>query len=279
MFDDTIQINCLDQHDKVVCSLMHPQGIDSVFNIKLMLLICFFTFIIDFFIILLASPVNWIWSRPKNGVDVSDDTDSYDTDSEEIDEKEIFVSQYFDELDELEEHELTPSDKLYISERVLREDTPEGEVIMTYNFKNETFEYYTNRVSHVAYDTLDTLARLFALSYDCKTLCVNFRKEFENGENKMKRDIELDKLSEVNATKSSAKNNVFVAYKHYNRKSGLGGSGKKYCVITENSNKFKYKGKLEEYETNKKKEIEVQEKVPVINITYSEYKEMCKKEV
>ena len=150
---------------------------------------------------------------------------------------------------------------------------------MTYNFKNETFEYYTNRVSHVAYDTLDTLARLFALSYDCKTLCVNFRKEFENGENKMKRDIELDKLSEVNATKSSAKNNVFVAYKHYNRKSGLGGSGKKYCVITENSNKFKYKGKLEEYETNKKKEIEVQEKVPVINITYSEYKEMCKKEV
>ncbi len=93
----------------------------------------------------------------------------------------------------------------------------------------------------------------------------------------MKRDIELDKLSEVNATQSTTKNNVFAAYKHYNRKSG--GSGKKYCVITENSNKFKFKGKLEEFETNKKKETEVQEKAPVINITYNEYKEMCKKEV
>ena len=273
MFDDANQINCLGEHDGV-CMLMNQESLESVFNVKLMLLICFFTFMIDFFIVRLVSPTEWIWSGQKNVLDIMDDTDS-----EDLNDKEIFVSQYFDELDELEENELTPSDKLYITEKVLREDTPEGEVIMTYNFKNETFEYYTNRVSHVAYDTLDTLARLFALSYDCKTLCVNFRKEFENGENKMKRDIELDKLSEVNATKSSAKNNVFVAYKHYNRKSGLGGSGKKYCVITENSNKFKYKGKLEEYETNKKKEIEVQEKVPVINITYSEYKEMCKKEV
>ncbi len=273
MFDDVNQINCLGEHDGV-CMLMNPQGIESVFNVKLMLLICFFTFMIDFFIVRLVSPVKFMWSGQKNVLDILDDSES-----EDLDDKEIFVSQYFDELDELEEDELTASDKLYISGKVLREDTPEGEVIMTYNFKNETFEYYTDNASRVTYDILDTLARLFAISYDCKILCVNYRKELEKGETKMKRDIELDKLSEVNAEQSPAKNNVFVAYKHYNRKSGSSGSGKKYCVITENSNKFKYKGKLEEFETNKKKETEVQEKAPVINITYNEYKEMCKKEV
>ena len=275
MFDDANQINCLGEHDGV-CMLMNQESLESVFNVKLMLLICFFTFMIDFFIVRLVSPTEWLWSGPKNVLDVLDDTDS-----EDLDDKEIFVSQYFDELDELEENELTPSDKLYITEKVLREDTPEGEVIMTYNFKNETFEYYTDSASRITYDILDTLARLFAISYDCKVLCVNYRKELEKGETKMKRDIELDKLSELKATQSTAKNNVFAAYKHYNRKSGGNGSGsgKKYCVITENSNKFRYKGKLEEFEKNKKKETEVQEKAPVINITYNEYKEMCKKEV
>ena len=275
MFDDANQINCFGEHDGG-CMLMNQERFESIFNVKLMLLICFFTFMIDFLIVRLVSPTEWIWSGPKNVLDVVDDTDS-----EDLDDKEIYVSQYFDELDELEENELTPSDKLYVSERVLREDTPEGEVIMTYNFKNETFEYYTDSASRITYDILDTLARLFAISYDCKVLCVNYRRELEKGETKMKRDIELDKLSEVNATQSPAKNNVFAAYKHYNRKSGGSGSGsgKKYCVITENSNKFRYKGKLEEYETNKKKEDEVQEKAPVINITYNEYKEMCKKEV
>ena len=277
MFDDANQINCLGEHDGV-CMLMNKEGIESVFNVKLMVLICFFTFMIDFFIVRLVSPTEWIWSGQKNVLDVLDDADS-----EDLDDRETFVSQYFDELDELEETELTPSDKLYVSKRVLREDTPEGEVIMTYNFKNETFEYYTDRVTHITYDILDTLARLFAISYDCKILCVNYRNEFEKGETKMKRDIELDKLSELTAIQSPAKTNVFAAYKHYNRKSSGSGSGigsvKKYCVITENSNKFKFKGKLEEYETNKKKEDEEQEKAPVINITYNEYKEMCKKEV
>ena len=275
MFDDANQINCLGEHDGV-CMLMNQERFESIFNVKLMLLICFFTFMIDFFIVRLVSPTEWIWSGQKNVLDIMDDTDS-----EDLNDKEIFVSQYFDELDELEENELTPSDKLYITEKVLREDTPEGEVIMTYNFKNETFEYYTDSASRITYDILDTLARLFAISYDCKVLCVNYRKELEKGETKMKRDIELDKLSELNSTQSTAKNNVFAAYKHYNRKSGGSGSGsgKKYCVITENSNKFRYKGKLEEFETNKKKETEVQEKAQVINITYNEYKEMCKKEV
>ena len=148
---------------------------------------------------------------------------------------------------------------------------------MKYNFKNETFEYYTDSVSQVTYDILDTLARLFAISYDCKILCVNYRKELEKGEHKMKRDIEVDKIAEAkNTEQSSSKNTVFAAYKHYNRKSG---SGKKYCVLTENSNKFKYKGKLEEYETSPKTEIKLQPKPPVYNISYREYKEMCKKEL
>jgi hypothetical protein len=281
MFDDTINFPCLDNLGQS-CILMNQYGIESVFNAKLIALICFFTFIIDFCIVRCIVPVKLPWIRAINVPDdtVPDDTVPDDSVSEELDDKELFVSRYFDELDELEETELTESDKLYVSDSVLREDTPEGEVIMKYNFKNETFEYYTDGISHITYDILDTLARLFAISYDCKILCVNYRKELEKGENKMKRDIEVDKLSEeTKSDQSSSKNTVFVAYKHYNRKSGSIGSVKKYCVITENSNKFKYKGKLEEYETTSKMENELQAKHPVYNISYSEYKDMCKKEL
>lgn len=283
MVEDIIQPVCLDTCDG--CEFMETQGIGSVFSIKFMILVSFLTFFVDFFIMRGIVPVKSLWASIRSAESRRAGTQTAeDIAPEEIDEKETFISQYFEELDELEEDELNEVDKLYISESILRENTPDGDVVMTYNFKSETFDYYTDRNGYISYDTLDTLARLFAIRFKCKILCVNYRKEFEKGEKQMQRDIEQDKQAEMEANNSAQppqKNNLFVAYKHYNRKLGSGGVGKKYCVMTENSNKFKYRGKLEEYETNKEKEKEQEKErmLPNINISYNEYKEMCKKEL
>ena len=226
--------------------------------------------------------------RDKNYAEAVKDSDSYESDDEsDEDEGEAYESQYFDKLEELEDRELSSEDLIAINGCTLTEETPKGIVHMKYNTDTLTFEYYTDKFSDMTYEILDTVARLFSITFNCKKVCVNYREEIVNGKNKMLSEIEYDKMMSEKANEEKEKEkekerSVFASFKSYNKKSG-NNLAKKYFIITENSNRFKFKGKLNDYEKLVQKQVDtVDEKTNCINISYSEYKKLqstCKTEL
>jgi hypothetical protein len=201
---------------------------------------------------------------------VSEDTLS---ESEEIN----YESQYFEQLEEMQNKILSSAEFKLIACHRLKEETPKGVVIMSYNTETGVFDYYTDKFADISYEILDTVARLFAITYDCKQICVNYRNEIKNGENKMLSQIEFDKMQkEKEANKEldkSKERSVFATFKSYNKKSS-NNVDKKYYIITENANRFKYKGKLSDYEKMLIKDEFVPKTGPKIGLSYSDYKQM-----
>ena len=224
----------------------------------------------------------WEWETDTEGEE--EDAEGEDAEGEDEGEGEgeggeavKYESQYFKELEELPEKELSPEELAVISQHVLIEDTPKGIVYMAYNAEMQTFDYYTDKFVEVTYEILDTVARIFAITFRCKQVCVNYREEVQKGEQNMLSEIEFDKLKkeleERNRMNSSNKErSVFATYKTYNKKNG-NNVEKKYYIVTEKANRFKYKGKISDYERAQKKAA-AETNPTVINISYSEYKRL-----
>lgn len=208
--------------------------------------------------------------------DTDEDEEEEDTtDDEDEEEAEQYESKYFDKLEEMpDDKELTTEEFTAIGGHTLTEETPKGLIHMRYNVGTCTFEYYTDKFSDMTYEILDTVARLFAVTFNCKQICVNYRQEVQNGTNRMISDIEYDKMMLENEKEKEKENDkvrsVFASFKSYNKKNG-NNVAKKYYVITEKSNRFKFNGKLIDYEnTFNKKEAA---SLPYVNISYNEYKQ------
>ena len=179
-----------------------------------------------------------------------------------------YESQYFTELEELTDREIDSD----IGGHTLIEETPNGIVHMKYNMETGIFEYYTDKFSDMTYEILDTVARLFAVTFNCKRICVNYRDEIQNGTNKMLSEIEFDKLmlskeQEADAVKEKERS-VFASFKKYNKKTG-NNVDKKYFVITEKANRFKFKGKIVECTDASANVVD-----DYIKISYSEFKKL-----
>ena len=87
-----------------------------------------------------------------------------------------FENMYLKEYDEMPDDPQTevPGLNLYI-----QETTPQGVVIMNYNATNETFGYYSDKWS-IQFKYLEPLARKYVLTYGCKRLYIDIRKNFIN---------------------------------------------------------------------------------------------------
>ena len=223
-----------------------------------------------------------------NDNDNDNDNDSNDSNSsvsnsndDDVSDSDIvpYESQYFAELDAMPEKELSKEElRTVIEGKFLTEETPKGGVTIYYNVEQGSFEYYTDKFSDITYEILDTAARLFTITFDCKQICVNYKEELRNGECNMLSEIEYDKMvSEKKKADENGKDgkerSVFASFKSYNKKSG-NNVDKKYYVITEKANRFKYKGKMSDYEKTLNKPVDDTKKTG-INISYSEYKHLC----
>ena len=92
----------------------------------------------------------------------------------------IYNNKLFDELSKMDTRELTLLDLEDLHTKVVEEDTPYGKVIMTYNHTSEAFWWNSpsDNSDSIVYKTLDTVARAFAITHDCKKICVNYKEEF-----------------------------------------------------------------------------------------------------
>ena len=109
------------------------------------------------------------------------------------------------------------------------EKTPLGNVLMFYNNKKESFEYYSD--NSMPYRFLEVVGRKYVLTFNCRFLYVDMEKELEKYEKKIndekeklsKEKEEKEKQQELSSeTKNIPKKNVFAKFKSYNKDSGSG---------------------------------------------------------
>jgi hypothetical protein len=190
-----------------------------------------------------------------------------------------------------------------LSDRILMETTPKGNVIMYYNHDSDeevrsSFHYYCDDKS-IPFNYLDTVSRKYVCLYKCPQIYRYLEKEMEVGIQKMKdieskreeEEKEISKQSEkteesiMNSRKRSE--SVFATLKNYKTQSqnqiisGVNGgrTGTKR-VINPNQlllckNRYKRLGSIEDYHQDlKMKKIKEQEPVNIKPISFSDYKKM-----
>lgn len=107
------------------------------------------------------------------------------------------------------------------------EKTPLGNVLMFYNNKKKTFEYYTD--NSMPYRFLEVVSRKYVLTFKCRFLYVDMEKELKDVESKLEekeKDLQL-KAEDTLLNKSGNdveknKKNVFAKFKSYNKQMGTG---------------------------------------------------------
>jgi len=153
-------------------------------------------------------------------------------------EEEPYENKYYDKFEDLDCIELEEDYVKSLKSNIIIEKTPKGNVLMYYDFEKESFIYYCD-TKDISYLYLETIARKYAIQFNCKKLVVDIKKELQEAKKeKPKEEIK----------KKESNNELFASFKDYNRK-GSGGSktmNKKF-IIRQNANRYSYRGKLNEY--------------------------------
>jgi len=153
-------------------------------------------------------------------------------------EEEPYENKYYDKFEDLDCIELEEDYVKSLKSNIIIEKTPKGNVLMYYDFEKESFIYYCD-TKDISYLYLETIARKYAIQFNCKKLVVDIKKELQEAKKeKPKEEIK----------KKESNNELFASFKYYNRK-GSGGSktmNKKF-IIRQNANRYSYRGKLNEY--------------------------------
>jgi len=132
------------------------------------------------------------------------------------------------------------TDKLNFKNKFIKDETSRKDtIILGYNKENEIFEvWYDN--TKILFFELDTLAQLFCVENNCKNICINYQDELKLAKSKSLSELEKKRNLPDELNRSS----VFVSFKKYNLKSNKN----KTKIIPENSNKFKLKGNINDWE-------------------------------
>jgi len=150
------------------------------------------------------------------------------------------------------------------------EHTPLGNVLMFYNNKKGTFEYYSDNT--VPYRYLETVARKYVKIHNCRTIYFDMEEELRNYEEKLiekEKQEQIEKMRQDNEATTTAflpKKNVFAKFKEYN-KDGLSGRvntapppknsipsknvtdnvNKQRILLKENANRYTFEGKISNF--------------------------------
>ena len=173
---------------------------------------------------------------------------------DEFKDIEKYNENYLEELDSIENKELSQDFIDGLKNNIVFDETPVGKIVMMYDKHLEGFRWYCN-TSHVTYEILSTLARKYVINYDCKNLYISLEDELDKNKKILEKTIE-------EAEKNKSKQKIeLLKRKDVTDK----------LLIKNNIIKFKYSGKLYEYEnTVNKKEPPTKVK----KITFSDFKKL-----
>jgi hypothetical protein len=250
---------------------------------------------------------NALYTRVGDDYNFFSDSDSEsDSEEDEEDTQEKYARLYYDELNDLEDRVLEKDELEKLEKTFIKEKTPNGMVIMSYNNKSESFCYYCDD-KNIRYMVLDTVARKYTIDNKCKSICVNYKAEFEKAKAAIVAETKTStndasttasNASDASATSSSSasatssaqatssaeeapvvKKSIYARFKNYNappQKKRVSEDNKqqqpeKIYILTEKANRFTYKGKLSNY----KDPNEVVTTVFNKTVDFATFKKMC----
>ena len=196
-----------------------------------------------------------------------------DKKARELRNKKIKYGQsFFSELEELEDKELSKNEVAQLSNKTIEEETPEGDVLMLYSDASETYWYYSDN-KNISNRTLDAVARRYAVKYDCKKLCVNYKKEMEDMRNKLQK-LYSDNKDKKDDEAINRSDSVFLTKKITKKKI----MKQHNLSILDKVNRFTFKGKLTDYKVEEKKKRDLADLKSNL-ISFSDFKNMMKKDL
>jgi hypothetical protein len=210
------------------------------------------------------------------------------------------IEKFIKRIDEL-------SKKIVIDERLdklknnfVMEKTPLGNVLMLYNNKRGSFEFYSDNT--IPYRYLEPVSRKYVKMFDCRPIYCDMveelkiseqkleekEKEEKEKEEKKKQDDEENKKNNVVI---ESKKNVFAKFKSYNKESGTGHvntaappknsipnnkvtatNSNEKVLLKENANRYSYEGKLSNFNFLKKIDRKVVDKK--YGMTFADFKRL-----
>jgi hypothetical protein len=205
----------------------------------------------------------------KDQYEESDEEEEEEDEEEREKEDKKYTNRYYTEFEALETRELSETELSALNTKIVREQVAENvEVILTFDKDTDTFWYYTNHLKEVSYDILETVARKFAIEYDCKKVCLLPSAAADH----------VVPVKPATTPKQVSGTSIFAKFKNYN--TGGKGSTPNFnsgIKVVEQRNHFRFRGKLADYEEIQKKIItSVREKEEVM-LDYASYKTLCKK--
>lgn len=186
----------------------------------------------------------------------------------------------------------------------IMEKTPLGNVLMLYNNKRGSFEFYSDNT--IPYRYLETVSRKYVKTFGCRPIYCDMEEELKNYEKKLedkerekeeleKRILEEKRISDEKNMSVSVvaepKKNVFAKFKSYNKEAGTGhvniaappknsipnnkvteSSSDEKVLLKENANRYSYEGKLSNFNFLKKVDRKVVDKKYAM--TFADFKRL-----
>ena len=180
----------------------------------------------------------------------------------------------------------------------IMEKTPLGNVLMLYNNKRGSFEYYSDNT--IPYRYLEPVSRKYVKMFGCRPIYFDMEEELKNYEKKLeekerekeeKRLLEEEERKLKNIVIVEPKKNVFAKFKSYNKEAGTGhvnmGAPPKNSIpnnkvtdnntnekvlLKENANRYSYEGKISNFNFLKKIDRKVVDKKYAM--TFADFKRL-----
>lgn len=178
---------------------------------------------------------------------------------------DAFENRFLREYDALAED---PDAPVPAAHAHVRETTPQGDVIMTYDADRCAFCYYSDTRS-VQFKYLEPVARKYVLEHGCKRLYIDMRKEL----------AKTTSAATTSAATTSTTKSVFAQLKKYGIKPSsslsLSSSSSSSPSLKEQVTRYWYCGKLDEFNTAAHDSVAQEHDFSVIKpIDYASYKKL-----
>ena len=167
------------------------------------------------------------------------------------------------------DRELTEEELQQLQFKIVRETTASGDIVMTYHKDTESFWYYADHLKDIHYSMLETVARKFVIEHNCKRIYMQ-TADVDNIQNEQH-------VKHVQNIGQEQPNLVFAKFKKYN--SGGKGSNPNFKTsvkVIEQTNHFRYKGKLNAYADVLKERAEKEKAQASPILDYAAYRDLLK---
>lgn len=243
-------------------------------------------------------PNNYVFSLSETQI-MNDKMNEIYIEQQELHTKINHLSDGEDIMD-LQKQILTPNDVLEqarayvinvrlntLINNVIMENTPLGNVIMMYDNNRETFNFYSDNM--IPYRYLETVARKYVITYNCRPLYIDMEEELKIYEKKMLEHEENEKQTNL-TPQTDSKKNVFAKFKSYNTEGKSGHVSKvpgpqnsvqnkdtgdkdknRKIILKDNANRYSCQGKIHNFSIIKRPEKKLLSKK--LTMTFATFKQ------